>query len=926
MPVSAAETRTDRIVLPDIPALTVSAAQAVMLTSEGEVRILPHAQAQMLIHGRPVMVCHAPYTARRLGVEDLKAFDLLELFAFVHPAKFCVPTPAGLAKALGMPPPQTLEDMPLTLVEAAQNLLSDLRGMAVSDKKGNPLEIAKVMGLQGRGWVWAPFICAALGEEYDPAAQIIAKSALNVWKHMPEWSETAPVPPPAHHAVTGKESRQRLKKILSDGDSEARAEQVHYATEITTAFNPIENREQPHLVLAEAGTGVGKTLGYLAPASVWAEKNDGTVWVSTYTRNLQRQIDQELTRLYPDGEAKARNVAVRKGRENYLCLLNLEDEAAGAALSVDIGQVIGAGLMARWAEASRDGDLTGGDFPGWLPGLIGWKHSLGLADRRGECIFSACDHYHRCFVEKAARKAKHADIVVANHALVMIQTALSGSTDELPKRYVFDEGHHLFDAADSAFAGHLTAKEGAELRRWIKGAEGGRKSRARGLKRKVEDLLVNDAEGMAELEAILYEANCLPSAGWSKRLKEQQPKGAAEDFLLHVYRQVYLRAEGRDGPYSLETDTQPLIPGLAESAGALKHKLKQLQKPMRSLCARLRRKLVDQADTLDGDTRRRFESVSTMLERRGDLHIGAWIGMLETLQMQGTPPEYVDWMQIERIDGQAADVGLYRHWVDPMKPFAQAIRPHAHGIAITSATLRDATGDDGADWEVACERTGTEFLSNDVKTFSVKSPFDYPAQTKVFIVNDVRKDDLAQVAAAYRVLFEASGGGALGLFTSISRLRGVYDRIAERMELMGLPLYAQHVDDMDTGTLVDMFREDIHASLLGTDAVRDGVDVPGESLRLLVYDRVPWPRPTILHRARKNAFGGKIYDERIARLKLRQAFGRLVRRANDRGVFVMLDPMLPGRLQTAFPEGVDVVKAGLAEVAESIRVVLKGSV
>ena len=79
------------------------------------------------------------------------------------------------------------------------------------------------------------------------------------------------------------------------------------------------------LLLAEAGTGTGKTLGYIAPASLWAERNGAPVWIATYTRNLQRQIDQELGRLYPDPEERRRRVVVRKGRENYLCLLNLEE-------------------------------------------------------------------------------------------------------------------------------------------------------------------------------------------------------------------------------------------------------------------------------------------------------------------------------------------------------------------------------------------------------------------------------------------------------------------------------------------------------------------------------------------------------------------------------------------------------------------------
>ena len=169
------------------------------------------------------------------------------------------------------------------------------------------------------------------------------------------------------------------------------------------------------------------------------------------------------------------------------------------------------------------------------------------------------------------------------------------------------------------------------------------------------------------------------------------------------------------------------------------------------------------------------------------------------------------------------------------------------------------------------------------------------------------------MAAAYRELFKATGGGGLGLFTAISRLRKVHRRIVGPLEEAGLPLLAQHVDPMDTGSLVDIFRAETDTSLLGTDAVRDGVDVPGRSLRLIVFDRVPWPRPDLLHRARRAAFGGRAYDDMMTRLKLKQAYGRLIRGARDRGVFVMLDAMLPSRLATAFPDGVEVRRLGLAD-------------
>jgi ATP-dependent DNA helicase DinG len=150
-------------------------------------------------------------------------------------------------------------------------------------------------------------------------------------------------------------------------------------------------------------------------------------------------------------------------------------------------------------------------------------------------------------------------------------------------------------------------------------------------------------------------------------------------------------------------------------------------------------------------------------------------------------------------------------------------------------------------------------------------------------------------------------------------LRAVHQRIAPALEARGILLLAQHIDAMSTATLVDIFRADEDSCLLGTDAVRDGVDVPGRSLRLIVFDRVPWPRPDILYRARRQAFGGALYADRIARLRLRQAYGRLVRRADDRGVFVVLDRALPTRLLAAFPKGVAVVRLPLADAVAEVE-------
>jgi ATP-dependent DNA helicase DinG len=560
--------------------------------------------------------------------------------------------------------------------------------------------------------------------------------------------------------------------------------------------------------------------------------------------------------------------------------------------------------------------MLGGDFPAWLAVLLGRALTTALTDTRGECIYSACPHYNKCFIEATIRRARRAEIVVANHALVMIQAAFGGDEAYLPSRYVFDEGHHLFGTADSVFSAHLSGMETADLRRWLVGAEKGSRTRSPGLKKRIEDQLAGDAQ--TALHEVLQAALALPAAGWRQRLAEDGPRGPAEIFLARVRQQVYARKQGGESSYSLETSPRPAVPGLLAAAAALAAALIRMDKPLAALIKALDGLLDDKADELDSATRSRIEATSRGLGRRGLQQLRAWCAMLEDLEGP-TPDEFIDWFGVERVDGRDIDVGFYRHWIDPTRPFAEIVAQPAHGLLMTSATLCDNSGDKDSDWGVALMRTGARHLASSPVKALVPSPFDYAGLTRIMVVTDVKRDDIHQVAAAYRELFLAAGGGALGLFTAIARLRRVNGSIAGPLEAAGLSLLVQHVDGLDTGTLIDIFRAEEDACLLGTDAVRDGIDMPGRSLRLIVFDRVPWPRPDIVHRSRRQAFGGREYDDMLTRLRLKQAYGRLVRRADDRGVFVLLDRGLPSRLAGAFPEGVAVRRLGLAEAVVETR-------
>ncbi|HUE65404.1 MAG TPA: ATP-dependent DNA helicase [Rhizomicrobium sp.] len=872
--------------------------------------------ARALFEGSDVLVAHSAFVAGRLGVRaPVMLFDVLELFAFVRPGRPFVPSALGLARSLGLEPPQTPEESAGALHVIARRLLQE-----AADWPAETLaSLAPLVGTLDRaGWRWAPLLKTLTGEV--PHGSPIA--GLEAWRGLAPWEDRAPAGQPGSLPVEPREARARLAEMVGS----LRPEQGAYADAAAYAFGPREQAGSPRVALVEAGTGTGKTLGYLAPASLWAEKNGPGLWISTYTRNLQRQIVQEIAHLWPDPAERAEKAVVRKGRENYLCLLNFEDAAKRTALAPGQLAVV-LGLVARWISSHTDGDLSGMGFPAFLAAHMPLST---ITDRRGECIYAACPHYRICFIERAIRRARHANIVVANHALVIAQAAQDhASRDWLGKdettdtpsehrvRYVFDEGHHLFDAADSGFSAHLSGREMAELRRWIRGPESRARSRMRGLEERLNDLIADDEAAQRALEEAVQAASALAGEGWTTRLGSN-PRGPGEIFLAAAYTHVRARSQDADAFYSLEAEPYPMSENLLEAVRGLSRGLKRIAEPLTQLARCLRKKMNDKTATLEPYTKSRLDAAARGLERRAKTVLPAWIQMLDALGQGEIPDEFADWFAISREDGRDTDVGLERHWIDPTTPLAAAVLEPAHGALITSATLRDSGADADDHWASAEIRTGVGHLPQPARRAHFGSPFRYEDQARVFVVKDMPRRNADALAAAYRELFLASGGGALGLFTAVRALRDTGNRIGGPLAEAGLTLYAQHIDRLDTGALVDLFRAEENACLLGTDALRDGVDVPGRSLRLVVFDKVPWPKPSILHKARRAKFG-RGYDDLITRFRLKQAFGRLIRGPEDKGCFVILEGATPSRLLAAFPERAPVKRCGLAEAIGDIR-------
>ena len=249
----------------------------------------------------------------RTGLDNLPARDLLEFYAFVHPATFCLPTVRGLAAALDVACDDELTALP-AIAHALIDSLEDMAALASPKMKDIALTMAR------GDWAWGDTVIAAL--EIAPAAKKPrAGAGLDIWKSLAPWEEPPPATPPGSQPVEPREARLRLAQMVSAGPNmaEARPTQSDYASAASEAFAPRLVEDQPNVVLVEAGTGVGKTLGYLAPASLWAEKNGAPVWISTYTRNLQRQIDNELDRLHRDSAEKRRRRVARAARTISAC-------------------------------------------------------------------------------------------------------------------------------------------------------------------------------------------------------------------------------------------------------------------------------------------------------------------------------------------------------------------------------------------------------------------------------------------------------------------------------------------------------------------------------------------------------------------------------------------------------------------------------
>ena len=627
--------------------------------------------------------------------------------------------------------------------------------------------------------------------------------------------------------------------------------------------------------LFEAGTGVGKSLGYLVPALRWAAANGERTIVSTNTINLQEQlVGKDLPFLADALTDQTVRFALLKGWRNYVCLQRLEQAAAHGASLFEGGVTNEIEGLRAWAARTSDGSLA--DLPS-PPSPDAWDEVAAEPDLCGRL---KCPHFADCFVFAARRKAAEADVIVVNHHLLLADLAVRrvqqnwGEAAVLPayRRLVVDEGHHLEDAAAAHLGTSVTRRAVERLLARLE-RRGGRGLLA---------VLAARLEGRQDLYSTashdLVTARLVPVVPFAR-------DSAATVFALL---DTVLREAG-EPVLRLTEDfaTHPVWRGGLEAALAdLLGQIGLLRDGLRLVRDRLEID-VEAADPAAALVRE-ISGVVRRLEAFGD-------GLTRALRPRPDSPPTVRWLESRGRDRNLAATAVPLD----LAPILRAdLFARLETAIVTSATL--AAGDDFA---YLTGRLGLTEPQVEPETAVFPSPFDFAEQALLVVPTDVpvpnadREGHLRACVEIVLDLARASDGGLFALFTSHRDVRAAAAAIRACPDGARWPLLVHGEDARDA--LLRRFRDSGRALLVGTASFWEGVDVPGDALRGLVIAKLPFRVPTDpLTAAHCEAIaerGGDPFVEFMlpnAALRLKQGFGRLVRSETDRGVVVLCDPRI----------------------------------
>ena len=653
--------------------------------------------------------------------------------------------------------------------------------------------------------------------------------------------------------------------------------------------------------LVEAGTGTGKSLAYLVPAALWAIRNGERAVVSTNTINLQEQLvgkDLDIAREVLGEEFKW---ALMKGRGNYISIRRARLAADSAPNLFPDDRSAELRALLDWIDRTEDGSR--GDLP-FVPSHDVWEEVRSETDA---CLRAKCPHFQQCHYQRARRAGAGADLIVVNHALFFSDLAVRIVTENfsdsavLPsyKRVIFDEAHHIEDAA--------TTRLGAETTR-------------AGMFRALSRI---DRGGKGILASINAALTGVPASVTAQRLRKRIGSRArnlvdqARTALNEFFDLIEPWTEARAGRGALRLG-RPAGPG--ETGGP-----EPTDEP--AIAESLERVLI-----MLGDLARELDSLAEQLGEQDDV-LAAVEGRLLDLRGSRTRLENIDralrfcllpgnadgpplvrWLEVRRSSGvrRAGNLVFAAAPVELGPTLATHLFGNTETAVLTSATL--ATNKDfgylrrrlglgvGADPELLADAQPVDL---NVAESVVDSPFDHTTQSLLAIPTDLPSPRDRDAADAYHRataqvvhdIAEITGGGVFALFTSHAALRAVATDLRDRGAEGRWPLFVQ--GEADRSALLRDFTRSGAAVLLGTASFWEGVDVPGRPLRALVIQKLPFRVPNepmtearieVMEERGENSFWGYMVPD--AAMRLKQGVGRLIRTRTDRGAVLILDDRL----------------------------------
>ena len=637
---------------------------------------------------------------------------------------------------------------------------------------------------------------------------------------------------------------------------EIRESQLRLMKLIIRGFN--DNK----LVAAEAGTGVGKSFAYLLPALSYASANNERVVISTATITLQEQLYQKDIPLVTSALNKKIKTVMIKGRGNYLCRRRLDDALREPSLDSDEqGQIED---IARWAETTATGSNSDLSF---LPADGVWLRVCSEADN---CMNMRCGERERCFVMLLRREAADAKILVVNHHLLFADLAArrDGAGYEIPvvlppySRIIIDEVHKVEESATSFFSrGFSRLGVYRQLGRLYRK----RRASKSGLLLRILPLLPGKQND--DIDDRIEDAI-------------DKIRNAADNLDESA-----IELCGSEGVFRLTPQKEQIV------KAKLLLEFSALRKHIASLSG-LVRDLLEQVPEESSEEGVVWELRSLL--RRVDTFASVCSSFIEYME------KIDDVIWIEKRSGSRTE----RPWaifhvtpIDIAPALKEAVFEPSKTVACVSATL--TTGNSFEYWKSSC---GLNLITErETLTGIFPSPFPYQSKVLLGAPGDAplpSEESYGEfVNSAVTALAEISGGSALILFTSYKALKSAYEAAQPVLQNHGILVLKQGDDDRNR--LLTAFLKNENSVLFATDSFWEGVDAPGDTLRLVILCRLPFRSPNdpvfqarceALENRGGNAFMDLSLPEAV--MKFKQGFGRLMRRSSDHGAVVVLDGRL----------------------------------